>query len=120
LKHNSLAEFVLIDLGSQHEAFGRFTRDWSPIQKLEYLSYFGWIVWFAPPVGEFIHYPTVGSERTAFYFAENDALFAFRIRWMVGNGQHIYENFDRNTRIFDEWFSVSARAKALVEIRTQF
>jgi hypothetical protein len=104
----NLSEFALFDLCSQHEAVSRYVREWTPVDILEWMSHFGKIVWSEQYL-EFIHYPHVSNERSAFYFAENNQLYSFRIRPLLTNNEHRFLNAERNQEILNVWRSISWR-----------
>jgi hypothetical protein len=112
-----ITDFMLLDLCTQEEAVHRFTHNWSPTEILEWISYFGRLVW-SEQYAEFIHYPNPYNLRSAFYFTENDSLHIFRIRGLLLNTEDRFLNIERNRALLAEWRSASWRGWAFCETKT--
>jgi len=101
-------DFTLLDLCTQYEAVGDYIHrnGWNSVDVLEWISGYGLVEW-NETYHEFIHHPHVSNERSAFYFAEEQKLYIFRIRSLLTNGQHRFQYADQNRQIFSTWRHIS-------------
>jgi hypothetical protein len=105
----NLSEFALIDLCSQHKAFSEYVRGWPPFDILQWMSYFGRVIWY-PDFCEFIYHSNVCKLRSIFYFTESELFVVYR-RNFKRNDEAKY--FELNQKIFNDWQVISPITQAV-------